>query len=63
MAKQSHDIGYQKQLRREQFTQAQPRRPKRRGLGPIPPELVHLLNLHSLDGANHLQRIKSEEGR
>lgn len=60
MAKQSHDIGYQKRLRREQFTQAQPRKPKPRGLGPIPPELVHLLNLHSLEGTNHLEHANQD---
>lgn len=60
MGKQRHDIGYQKQLRREQFNQATPRRPKRRGLGPIPPELANRLNLHSLDGQNHLQHANQD---
>jgi hypothetical protein len=63
MAKQKHDIGYQKQLKRELFAQATPRRTKQRGLGPIPPELAHRLNLHSLQGEDHLQRVNSQAGQ
>lgn len=63
MAKQRHDIGYQKQLKRELFAQATPRRPKQRGLGPIPPELIDRLNLHSLQGEDHLHQINSQAGQ
>jgi hypothetical protein len=59
MAKQRHDIGHQKRLKRETFAQAKPRRRKPRSKA-IPAELVHLLDLHSLDGTNYLQHANQD---
>lgn len=59
MGKQAHDIGHQKRMKREIFGQAKPRRPRRQNVT-IPPELVDMLNLHSLEGDNHLQHSNQD---
>lgn len=53
MAKQKHDIGYQKSLKRELFAKARPRRTKRRSRA-IPAETVELLQLHSIQGVDQI---------